>query len=348
MKPKNFPPEGDGDDWDENDESFLKRLERRRYDAANPPPEPNPIFSICGVPVCTAQNLTTLSAQAKQGKTSAVEAMLASTFAQNGADCLGFQSDNREGRAAIRIDSELSPFDHHRSNQRVLSRAGVKAAPEWLLSYCLSDLTAAGIRRAIRVTLESAVQKFGGVFVLVVDGIADAVSDVNDAKEANGMVAELHALAIEFGCSVVAVIHCNPGSDYKTRGHLGSQLERKAESNLRLEKDADGTVTLFADKNRGAPIPKATGPRFGWSDEAGMHLSVESRQRARNDLERDELEDLFGRILSIGRTMSFTELVAAVRKVVSVSERTAERKIRKADTMGIVAKNPAGLYGINA
>jgi hypothetical protein len=34
---------------------------------------------------------------------------------------------------------------------------------------------------------------------------------------------------------IVGVIHFNPGGE-KTRGHLGSQLERKAETNLRLDK----------------------------------------------------------------------------------------------------------------
>ena len=38
-----------------------------------------------------------------------------------------------------------------------------------------------------------------------------------------------HQLAIEYDCVFMTVLHENPNSDFgKTRGHLGSQLSRKA------------------------------------------------------------------------------------------------------------------------
>jgi hypothetical protein len=109
---------------------------------------------------------------------------------------------------------------------------------------------------------------------VLVDGVADLVVDVNDAGESNTYTAHLHQTAIEHDCAVVCVIHTNPSSE-KTRGHLGSQLERKSETNLRLEKSGEITV-VFSDKNRRAPIQKENGPRFVWSDEAGMHVSTEA------------------------------------------------------------------------
>ena len=40
---------------------------------------------------------------------------------------------------------------------------------------------------------------------------------------------------------VFCVLHENPGTEQaKTRGHLGSDLNRKAFANLRIDKDASG------------------------------------------------------------------------------------------------------------
>ena len=62
----------------------------------------------------------------------------------------------------------------------------------------------------------------------------------------------LPLIATEQNAVVVTVLHENPNSEYgKTRGHLGSQLERKAESNLRLQKDnTTGVTTIFTEKSR--------------------------------------------------------------------------------------------------
>lgn len=324
-------------------DTLEERLAQRIYNVSTPR-EPTTVFSIGKIPICTTGNITTLSAQVKAGKSAAIGAMLASTFAGMDSDCLGFKSNNPKGFAVIHVDTEQSPFDHNRLIARAIARAGAQAAPEWLRSYCLTGFNPADIRRAIRPLLQSAVKQFGGVLALLLDGAADAVQDVNDSAEANALVAELHAQAIEFNCSIIGVIHLNPNSETKTRGHLGSQLERKAESNLRLEKDSDETITLFADKNRRAPISKSTGPRFAWSHDAGMHISVETRQQSKDNLEQEELENLFIKAFSNRPSMSYTDLKVTVKTALTVSEKTAERKITKAVTYKIVRKTFVGHY----
>jgi len=213
---------------------LLERLEARLYSAQSKPQEPTPRFSLAGIPICTPGNLTTISAQAKVGKTAAIGAMKASTFSKPDADCLGFTSENPNGFAVISIDTEQSEFDHWFGIQRIIRRAQVDAAPPWLRSYCLTGFSAGDVRAALRCLLEQEKKQFKGIHSVFVDGTADAANDVNDPAESNGLVTELHALAIQFDCPIINVIHLNPGSDFKTRGHLGSQLERKSETNLRV------------------------------------------------------------------------------------------------------------------
>lgn len=338
---------------DAEQDSLHDRLNKRIYNASNPPPEPVTVFFVGNVPVSTQDNLTTISAPVKAGKTAVIDAMIASTFCTPDADCLGFRSRNPQGLAVVHIDSEQSPHDHHTLIERAVKRAECKAAPDRLRSYCLTGFSPPDIRKSIRLLIQQAAKRFKGVLAVLIDGIADAASDVNDPKEANAFVAELHALAIEFRCVIVAVIHLNPGSDFKTRGHLGSQLERKAETNLKIEKD-DEICTLWAEKNRHAPILKKSGPRFAWVNEAGMHVSVESQQEAKADLEFDELSAVFKAAFGSHPAMSHSDLTDAVitalkttdKKRVSVVPRTAERKIARGVTLGIIKKTFAGLYEI--
>ena len=331
-------------------ESLAVRLALRVYDPKANLEKPIPLYRIGNVAVCTAGNLTTISAQAKAGKTASIAAMIASTFAHPDADCLAFNSRNPQGRAVIHIDTEQSPFDHAEL-VRLMSKRACMDLPAWFKSYCLTGWRADDIRRAIPLVMELAQKEFGGIHSLVLDGCADAANDVNDPAEANAFVAELHALAIEHDCAIVGVIHLNPGSEFKTRGHLGSQLERKAETNLKCDKE-DETITLWAEKNRHAPIPKKTAPRFAWNTEAGMHTCVASLADSKEDLEFEQLSELFRNTFKDRPAMSYTDLTQAVvstikftdKKRLSVDPRTAQRKIARADTLGIVKKTFAGLY----
>jgi hypothetical protein len=325
-------------------DTLTEKLATRIYSPANRPEEPIPRFFIAEVGVCTQDNLTAISAHIKAGKSATKGAMIASTFAGPEADCLGFKSENPHGFAVVDLDTEQSPFDHWQVMEQARRRAGAATAPPWLQSYRMAGLTVAEIRSAIPLAIAQAAKQFGGVHSVFIDGIADAAHDVNDAAEAVELVAELHGLAIKFHCPIIAIIHVNPGSDFKTRGHLGSQLERKSETNLRLEKDADGVTVIWADKNRRAPIPKATAPRFVWNEEAGMHTSIQSQKSCQEETDRETLTELATAVFSKRPSMRRMELETAVKNSLSVVGKTAERKVKRMLELGIIKKNIANLY----
>jgi hypothetical protein len=321
-------------------ESLLIRLAARLYDPDANLIRPAPRYVLGAVTVCTVGNLTTITAQAKQGKTATIGGMMASTFAEPDADCFGFNSKNKSGHAVIHLDCEQSPYDHGELVRLIAKRAG-RPLPVWLRSYCLTGYRASDVRAAIPLLMEQENKRLGGIHSVFIDGVADGAEDVNDPAESNAIVAELLALAIKYNCVIGCVIHLNPGSDFKTRGHLGSQLERKAETNFKAEKD-DEIITLWAEKNRHAPILKTTGPRFAWNDERDMHTSIESADDAKADVEFQELTGLFQKAFASRPDMSFTNLKTTVKKAVTVGDRTAERKIAQAVTLEIIKKNIRG------
>ncbi len=262
-----------------NTGSLMERVNSRMYSDATVMPEPVPRYHLGGVPICTPGNLTTISAQAKTGKSSGIYAAIGSSFATDVADCLGFTSKNPDGWAVVHLDTEQCPYRHMVGiRKKTIRRAGAEKCPTWLRSFCLTGFSAAEIRAALRPILEEAKTACGGIHSVVIDGTADMAVNVNDPEECDPLIAWIHGLAIEFYTPILNVIHMNPGKNLedKTRGHLGSQLERKSETNLKMKKDANGVTVMFADRNREAPIPEKTGPRFAWDDKLKMHVSVNS------------------------------------------------------------------------
>ena len=88
--------------------------------------------------------------------------------------------------------------------------------------------------------------------LVLIDGVADLVSDVNDIKDGNECVRTLMRLSVEYDCHIMTVIHSNYGSD-KATGHLGSTLYKKCETAISLEKSTThkGRVDVKCKLSRG-------------------------------------------------------------------------------------------------
>lgn len=318
-------------------------IEARRFDLAKPPPPSEPRFYLKGVPVWTAGNLGALAAMAKGGKSSVIGANLAAVMLYEGteADCLGFSAaPNTHGHAVVHVDTEQSPDDHHSLVKRCLARARLAEPPPWFLSYCLTGLDAHHLRESLPAILKRALVRFGGIHSVFVDGVADMAADVNDPAESNSLVAEWHALAIRYHCPIIGVIHVNPGQNpaSKTRGHLGSQLERKAETNMKIEREKDDDAfVVCAEKNRRAPIMRSNGARFAWSEQYGMHVTV--RVAPPPDLVA-LAKDIFDGEGEIGANHAQRN----IQEMRGVSNGTAKNRWREIVAHGIVTKTTAGRY----
>ncbi len=252
-----------------------EKLACRAYDPTKKLEKPSPIFMLGGTTIATPGNLTALYSQAKTGKSAVVGACLAATMTNptNGHDTLGISGPNYGKKAVLHFDTEQSPYDWQQLINTALKRVGATTPPEWLQSYNLTGVTA----RECCVLVEAAIRinkkRFGGIHSVFIDGIADLVVDPNDPDECFPLVTRMHALSIEHDTAIVLVLHMNPGVDTKGRGHLGSQLERKCESNITLEKDGNDITKIFSTKQRGKSIKKDEAPSFRWSDDKGMHVS---------------------------------------------------------------------------
>jgi hypothetical protein len=325
-------------------------LTPRRFNFAVVPDKPVPIFTLGETVISTVGNITNIQAPPKGGKSAVVASMIAAVLSGNrqGVDTLGFSADNPEGKALIHFDTEQSAFDHDQLVRRALKRARVDDAPPWLMSYCVTDLSIAERKRALADALEIATEDHGGVFAILIDGIADLCASPNDEAESFALVASLATMTKDHHCAVVTVLHENPGSETgKMRGHLGSQLERKAETPLRLAKDTNGITTMWADKARHGHLPREQGLCFQWSDAAGMHVSCGDAKEIKSAAIRDKLKAEADKAFGGEEVMSYTELVDATMQAFTILERAAKGRVSKWASEGITTKTTDGRYRIS-
>ena len=328
-------PNGSAPTTETADEKLWRLVCACEFDERAKPPPAVPVFTLAGIVICTPGNLTAITAQAKVGKSSLVTAMMAATMVIDDArDTLGAAGYNTKGKAVVYVDTEQAKDDFWWSVDRAKARAGLEQRPDWLKAYTLTTFNALDQRKALIVAMANLAAQFDGIYAVIIDGVADLVLDVNDAAECNALVADLQNLAIRYDCPIICVIHKNPGSD-KTRGHLGSQIERKAETNLTLEKDGDVTV-VWSSKQRRAPIPKETGPRFRWSEEHKMHVSVKPDGTGLTQKQQKAVIDyvqLASEVFATRPTMTWSELFAALQEArrkpnSAPGDKTVERWIK--------------------
>ena len=348
-----FPPAGTAEEFSrlmELSETplIIREAVTRRFDLANKPPEVRAVFSITGgITISTPGNITIIPAHVKSGKSALIGAMISAAMPMaTGHDTLGIVSSNAGGHALIHVDTEQCPEDHYAQLERALRRVGLDRAPEWLQSFCLTGWPSEKIWKFIQEAADYWGEQFGGVHSILCDGVADLIRDVNDAAEGNGLVAGIHALAIGHHCPFVGAIHFNPGGE-KTRGHLGSQLERKAETNLRLDKNADEIIEVWSAKQRRAPIIKGTGPRFKWSDEAQMHVSIATAGEVRDTEKIEDLKILRDDVFGDRPAMRHCEMMRALKNDHDLSEKTSERRIKAFRKYRLIVNPVANLWNKN-
>ncbi len=259
-------------------------------------------------------------------------------------DTLSARGFNESGKALMYVDTEQSPDDFWHLVERAKRRARVDEVPGWLHAATLADLPSHTAKAVLAVVMSDVAAQHGGIHAIIIDGIADLVVDVNDSAECNQIVAELHTLAIRYDCAIICVIHKNPGTD-KVRGHLGSQIERKAETNLSLDKEDEVTI-VWSQKQRRSPILKKTGPRFRWSDDMKMHVTVATT--AGEDRKTAEFRELAETVLAPSERKTWPELLKAATDARStpgyVPSRGAVGKwITKMTELGII-KREFGAY----
>ena len=202
-------------------------------DLSKPAPIIKPIIEHNGMVVASLGNISAVVGAAKSKKTFLCTALVGGLLAEHG----DFGITPRLAKV-LWVDTEQSALHARKVQERIHRLAG------WDDSHntgLLHTLTLREVEPKARAEiLYMAIELYRPTLV-VVDGISDLMYNTNDIAESDSIVGKLMALSTEFNCHILCVLHTNPDSD-KARGHIGSTLQRKAETVLYVHKVGECSV----------------------------------------------------------------------------------------------------------
>ena len=86
--------------------------------------------------------------------------------------------------------------------------------------------------------VEAAIYKTPNLGFVIIDGVKDLITSINDEEQATMIATKLLKWTEEVGIHIILVLHQNK-SDNNARGHLGTELLNKCETVLSVTKDSD-------------------------------------------------------------------------------------------------------------
>lgn len=237
--------------------------------------QPDPTITIDGAAVASPGNITAISAGPKAGKTALAAILIAKAITKDG-EIKEFNKikvlPNKDCKAVLHFDTEQSDADQQYLVNSILQRAKFAKTPDHYQSYNFRRLIINDYKEKTENICKLAYMKFGGIYLILVDGIADYIKNVNDEEQADDIVRFYTKLAMEYNCPVIVLVHLNPGTD-KERGHLGSIIQRRCYALMSITK-RKGISAVQLKLLRKAGNSETPSIYFAYNETKGFHEEV--------------------------------------------------------------------------
>ncbi|GBF19522.1 MULTISPECIES: AAA family ATPase [Arenibacter] len=197
-----------------------------------PPPENCIEISADGTvsTIATLGNFSLLIGKAKSRKTFFVGLIVAS-FIRDATVLNTIKGTAKRGKnEVILFDTEQGKFHLHRTVTRICKMSNM---------FNPSKFKAYGLRKFKAVDrvkmIEDKIYSTPNLGLVVIDGVRDLVTSINDEEQASNMTSLLLKWTEELNIHIIVVLHQNK-NDNNARGHLGAELVNKAETTLSVTK----------------------------------------------------------------------------------------------------------------
>ena len=324
-------------------------LQSCEIDYDNPPDASKSVVAVNGVPLGTQDNLFCITGGEGTGKSNYIAAILAGTLGTERLDAeqtLGLEvTPNPKGLAVLHYDTEQSEAQLHKNLGKTLRRASLTSVPDFYHSLYLASLSRKDRLKLIRESMDLFHHKHGGIHLVVIDGIADLIRSANDETESIAIVDELYRLAGIYNTCIICVLHFVPNG-IKLRGHIGSELQRKAAGILSIEKDENPEFSVVkALKVRdGSPLDVPM-TLFGWDKALDMH--VYRGEKSKEDKDKRKSNELHAVVRGAFRSatrLSYQQLCEILMRELDIKDRTAKKYIAYMKEQGILIQDSQGNY----
>ncbi|MDU1892797.1 MAG: bifunctional DNA primase/helicase [Dysgonomonas sp.] len=323
----------------------MTMLKSCEIDFNNPPAKAEEVISAGDVPLGTQGNILCITGGEGTGKSNYVAALIAGSIIKDNRtiDTLGVNvRDNSDSKAILLYDTEQSEVQLFKNVSNLLKRAKLNEKPEELRAFSLTGMSRKERLQAIVQSMDKYHYEYEGIRLVIIDGIADLVSSANDEVESIRIMDELYRLAGIYRTCIVCVLHYVPNG-LKLRGHLGSELQRKAAAILSIELDSDPSISVVkALKVRdGSPLDVPL-MQFSWDKEQGMHIYIGEKPREEKEKRKEkELANVAREIFASQKHLTYIDLCDRIQQIMDVKERTAKSYIKYMREKEIIIKDPS-------
>jgi len=339
----------------EKEESTLSDFEQYRITDLTQIPLPDPVLKISGETIAVCEDIYALSGAPKSGKSALTGILIAGAISEPGQNIDNLDgvevAPNNDRKAVVHIDTEQARHKQQYNVRTIIKRAGHKTCPDHYRSYNIRKLD---LDKYVNVTTgicEEALNTFGGIHSIWIDGAADYIADVNDPAAANEIIKYFEGLAIEYKTAVFLIIHVNPGTS-KERGHLGSQLQRKV-GGVIFVKEEDDVSTIEPKYLRYAGKGDIPQLQFKYDKDKGYHVGCGVKEGSMDDDAKAEkkIKSIWSLCLKIFNgqySCSRGEAIEQIMTKRACQERTAAGDFALMTSAKMINKGSDENYRLNA
>lgn len=217
-------------------------------------PKPEPVFGVSDprhgdVFVGTKGNISLFKGSKKARKTFAISAVAAAVAGDK--DIIQFKSLLGKKGNILYVDTEQGKYDCYKVFQREFTMSGMEKK-EFLKNVKFMTLRGENPRTR-RDAIEFAIKmNHESLDMVIIDGIRDLIVDINSSDESTNIVTDLMAWSGNYNIHILSILHENK-SNSSSRGHIGTELENKCESIVRIVKaeNDDNYSAIEAESMRG-------------------------------------------------------------------------------------------------
>ena len=266
-------------------------------------PEEDNLLEIDGIGAYARQDLVAIKAKQKSGKSTMIAILIAAMLTGQWGKIKRLA---KQQPRIIYVDTEMKERDTNLLNRKILTMGNLPI-------QSINDVKFVNLRKYNVdecCTMVTDIIRLFKPDIIFIDGIVDLIGDFNDIERCQKLIRSHLALAEEYNCCIVHVLHTNKlAEDHNMRGHLGTILSQKASYVFECKKDKTmNIVKVECDDYRHAPIPDWS---FGFGNEgipfpaddiiaqyeSSQKESKEQRRAEKQQEERDRRTNILRKIL---------------------------------------------------
>ena len=166
--------------------------------------------------------------------------------------------------------------------------------------------------------VELAIKQSEDVGLVIIDGISDLVSSINDEEQSTNVSTILMRLSEVYNVHIMVVLHMNKGANNDARGHLGTYFQNKAETTLSVEVDTkdeavSNVVARFSRDQSIRPFSIRISEDGLPTIDGDFKASTSAKKSKKTDISDTVLYEILEMCFSEKATMSYDPLINTIQ-----------------------------------